>query len=83
MDVKDEIIVAEDAGVLLMHADALRQMTWGQWLQLLAYADIGAIAGYTSTGNTVGALLGALVGIVGHLVPLMQTSPRDKALGKR
>lgn len=84
IELKDEITIAEDAGTLMTHVDALRHMTAMQWVTLAGYAIVGAGTGYASSGRDwVGAVVGALGGIIAHLVPLMQTSPVDKAAQAR
>jgi len=80
IELKDEITIAEDAGTLMTHVDALRHMTVMQWVTLAGYAIVGAGTGFASSGRDwVGAVVGALGGAIAHLYPLMQTSPADKA----
>ena len=80
IELKDEITIAEEAGTLMTHVDALRHMTVMQWVTLAGYAIIGAGTGFATTSHDwIGAVIGALGGVVAHLVPLMQTSPVDRA----
>src|ERR1700757_5084170 len=79
IELKDEITLAEDAGTLMTHIDTLRHMTPMQWVTLAGYAIIGASGGASIARGWIGCVLGALAGIIGHLYPLMQTSPVDKA----
>ena len=42
IELKDEITIAEEAGTLMTHIDALRHMTVMQWVTLAGYAIVGA-----------------------------------------
>ena len=79
IELNDEITLAEDAGTLLTHIDALRHMSRIQWVTLAGYAIVGASGGASIAHGWIGFVLGAMAGIIGHLYPLMQTSPVDKA----
>jgi hypothetical protein len=84
IELKDEITIAEEAGTLMTHVDALRHMTVMQWVTLAGYAIVGAGTGFATTSHDwIGAVIGALGGVIAHLVPLMQTSPVDRAAQAR
>lgn len=80
IELKDEVTIAEDAGILMSNVNALRHLTVSQWVELTGYAILGASAGGAlTTHDWLGAAIGALSGVIIHLRGLLQTSPTDKA----
>ena len=78
-----EITAVQDLGFIASRIDDLRHMTKFQWIGLAGYAVSGAAAGYLTDPTPIGAAVGAIVGIFSHLVPLMSTSPHDKAIASQ